>query len=72
MPARTVAVTGVAGFIGSNLADRLLAEGYRVIGIDNLAYGVREQVPPKVEFHRADIRGREAFGEGIVCQKISS
>ena len=35
-----IVVTGVAGFIGSNLADRLLAEGYHVVGIDNLAYGV--------------------------------
>lgn len=51
-----VVVTGVAGFIGSNLADRLLREGYRVVGIDNLAYGVREQVPEGVEFHQRDIR----------------
>jgi nucleoside-diphosphate-sugar epimerase len=61
MSRKTVAVTGVAGFIGSNLADRLVAEGHRVIGIDNLAYGVREQVPDGVEFHRADIRGREIY-----------
>jgi len=54
--APTVVVTGVAGFIGSNLAERLLREGYRVVGIDNLAYGVREQVPADVEFHRLDIR----------------
>ncbi len=53
----TVLITGVAGFIGSNLADRLLHEGgFRVIGIDNLAYGVLEQVPDGVEFHKADIR----------------
>ena len=37
---RRIAVTGVAGFIGSNLAVRLLSEGYEVIGIDNLAYGI--------------------------------
>src|SRR5690606_41686495 len=36
-------VTGVAGFIGSNLADRLLAEGYHVIGVDDLSYGVLER-----------------------------
>lgn len=51
-----VLITGVAGFIGSNLADRLLKRGYRVSGIDNLAYGVREQIPEGVEFHKADIR----------------
>ncbi len=52
----TVLITGVAGFIGSNLADRLIAEGYRVIGLDDLSQGVVEQVPPQVEFHRIDIR----------------
>lgn len=55
-PHPKVLITGVAGFIGSNLADRLLRRGYRVAGIDNLAYGVREQIPEGVEFHRADIR----------------
>lgn len=49
-------VTGVAGFIGSNLADRLLVEGYDVVGIDDLSYGVIEQVPEGVDFHRLDIR----------------
>jgi dTDP-glucose 4,6-dehydratase len=32
-------VTGAAGFLGSHLTDRLLAEGYRVVGIDNLLTG---------------------------------
>ena len=54
-----VVVTGVAGFIGSNLADRLLAAGYDVLGIDDLSQGVREQVPAGVAFHRADIRSPE-------------
>jgi UDP-glucose 4-epimerase len=57
-----VLITGVAGFVGSNLALRLLAEGFKVAGIDNLAYGVREQVPDGVEFHGADIRSREIYG----------
>ncbi len=55
----TVVVTGVAGFIGSNLADRLIAEGYHVVGIDNLAYGVLEQVPAAVDFRDVDIRSPE-------------
>jgi UDP-glucose 4-epimerase len=35
----TILVTGGAGFIGSNLADRLLAEAHRVIAVDDLATG---------------------------------
>ena len=35
----TSVVTGAAGFLGSHLCDRLLAEGHRVIGIDNLITG---------------------------------
>lgn len=63
-----VLITGVAGFIGSNLADRLLTEGkYEVIGIDNLSYGVMEQVPDGVEFVQLDIRSKEIYRifEGI-------
>lgn len=36
---QTALVTGAAGFLGSHLTDRLLAEGYRVIGMDNLITG---------------------------------
>jgi UDP-glucose 4-epimerase len=40
MGARMIAVvTGAAGFIGSNLVDRLLADGHKVTGIDNLSTG---------------------------------
>jgi UDP-glucose 4-epimerase len=63
---KKIVVTGVAGFIGSNLADRLLSEGHQVIGIDNLAYGVREQIPSGVVFHQEDIRhtGLERLFDG--------
>lgn len=52
----TIVITGVAGFIGSNLADALLKEGYTVIGIDDLSSGVREQIPAGVDFKELDIR----------------
>jgi nucleoside-diphosphate-sugar epimerase len=60
-------VTGAAGFIGSNIASRLLKEGHQVGGIDNLAYGLRENVPNGVEFHESDIRdhGICALFEGV-------
>ncbi|HUF52059.1 MAG TPA: NAD-dependent epimerase/dehydratase family protein [Longimicrobiales bacterium] len=53
---RRVLVTGVAGFIGSNLATRLLADGIAVVGLDDLSQGVVEQVPSGVELHRLDVR----------------
>ena len=51
-----IVITGVAGFIGSNLADRLLSLDYDVVGIDNLAYGLRSQIPSRVAFYPWDIR----------------
>ncbi len=41
-----VFVTGAAGFIGSNLVDRLLADGYKVVGWDNLSTGQIEFLDP--------------------------
>jgi UDP-glucose 4-epimerase len=56
-----VLVTGVAGFIGSNLADALVREGYPVVGIDDLSYGLAEQIPQGVEFHKLDIRDKAIY-----------
>ena len=41
-----IIITGVAGFIGSNLAARLLERGHTVIGIDNLSYGFVRNIDP--------------------------
>jgi nucleoside-diphosphate-sugar epimerase len=57
----SVLVTGVAGFVGSNLAKRLLDKGYAVIGLDNFSAGTPENVDPRVAFHQADIRSDEIY-----------
>jgi UDP-glucose 4-epimerase len=41
---KRIGITGAAGFIGSHLTDRLLAEGYEVIGVDDLSRGTRENL----------------------------
>lgn len=47
-------VTGVAGFLGSHLADRMLELGHEVVGVDSLIGGYLDNVNEKVEFHKAD------------------
>jgi UDP-glucose 4-epimerase len=54
-----IVVTGVAGFVGSNLARHLLQNGYSVRGLDNLSAGTLENVDQRVEFHQVDIRAPE-------------
>ncbi|HLT47735.1 MAG TPA: NAD-dependent epimerase/dehydratase family protein, partial [Rubricoccaceae bacterium] len=62
----TVLVTGGAGFIGSHVADALLAAGHAVHVLDNLSGGRRENVPDGAVFHELDVRDpdvRRLFGE---------
>jgi len=53
-------ITGGAGFLGSHLSDRLLAEGYDVVAVDNLVTGSRDNIAhlsgnPKFEYLNIDI-----------------
>ena len=41
---KKVLVTGAAGFLGSHLCDALLSRGHRVIGVDNLSTGSRDNL----------------------------
>ncbi len=50
-----VLVTGVAGFMGSHLADAFIKRGDHVVGIDNFIGGYSENVPVEVEFYNADL-----------------
>ena len=62
---KTIGITGSAGFIGSHVVDRLIERGDRVIGLDNLAYGRRENFEhhldnPRFTFHEIDITDKPA------------
>ena len=53
-----ILVTGGAGFIGSNLADRLVAEGHQLVVIDDLSSGKRHQVPAAANFYQMELDSR--------------
>jgi len=55
-----ILVTGAAGFLGSHLCDRLLADGHRVIGVDNFITGTQANLAhlqhhPAFQFMRHDV-----------------
>lgn len=59
-----IVVTGAAGFIATNLLERLLAEGHEVHGIDNFFLGKREYIARSLEkpgftFHEFDLLDRD-------------
>lgn len=58
--AKTVLVTGGAGFIGSHVADRFLAQGWDVTILDDMSSGREENLPPSARFVRGDITTPEA------------
>jgi len=60
MSVKAVCITGGAGFIGSHLAAAFVGQGCRVLVIDDLSSGRRENLPAEAEFHPLDIRSPEA------------
>jgi len=56
-----ILVTGGAGFIGSHLVDKLIADGHKVIVVDNLSTGKKENINKKAKFYKLDICSPKIF-----------
>lgn len=54
-------ISGIAGFLGAHLAEHYLKDGHQVVGCDSLIGGELANVPPGSQFHKLDIRDREAM-----------
>ena len=51
----SILVTGAAGFIGSHVAEQLLARGHEVVGLDDLSGGFTDNVPKGAVFHEGSV-----------------
>ena len=65
MSGKRVLVTGGAGFIGSHVADALVARGDDVVVLDDLSNGHREHVPEGCTFVEGDVRSAEDIGRAF-------
>ncbi|ELY81304.1 NAD-dependent epimerase/dehydratase family protein [Natrinema gari] len=61
LSSQAVLVTGGAGFIGSHLTDRLLADGVTVTVVDDCSNGDRRRVPDAADFLEADLTDPDAL-----------
>jgi UDP-glucose 4-epimerase len=67
-----VLVTGGAGYIGSVVAERLLARGDEVVVYDNLLTGHPRAVPPGAKFVRGDLADGAALGAALRAEGIEA
>jgi len=51
-----ILLTGCAGFIGSNIAKYLVKSGHSIVGIDDLSFGFRENIPEGLSFMQMDFK----------------
>ena len=49
-----VFITGIAGFLGSHIADAMIADGHKVSGCDNLIGGYMDNVPEEADYYQVD------------------
>ncbi len=71
-----VLLTGGAGFVGSHVADQLLARGHEVAVVDDLSSGKKENIPDGTMFYEQDIRDGcaeifEEFEPDVLCHQAA-
>ena len=64
-----ILVTGGAGFIGSAVAERLVALGHQAVVVDDLSSGCPADVPQRVAFYQADLRDGDALEQVLEREK---
>ena len=60
-------VTGVAGFLGSHVADHCLRQGFSVTGVDDLSGGFLRNVPEGVTFRQGSVSDK-SFVESVFAE----
>ena len=58
-------VSGIAGFLGSHLAESFIKDGHKVVGCDSLIGGELDNVPPEAEFFQYDCCVNNLFGSSF-------
>ena len=66
--AKKVLVTGIAGFLGSHLGEKLSELNHKIIGVDNMTGGYKDNIPKNVEFYNfdcCDLKEMKKIMEGV-------
>ncbi|HEX2336387.1 MAG TPA: NAD-dependent epimerase/dehydratase family protein, partial [Hyphomicrobiaceae bacterium] len=66
----TVLITGGAGYIGSHAVYSVLEAGYKVVVVDDLSTGVRENLAPAAQLYKGDIADRDLLDAVIRHHRI--
>jgi len=68
---KNILITGGAGFIGSNLAERLMKEGHNVISVDDYSFGKKENEFDNIKYIKDDIENILSINESIdICYHL--
>ena len=64
-----ILLTGGAGFIGSHIADAYVEAGHKVVVVDDLSVGKKENINKKVKFYKADLRNKRQIKKIFAQEK---